>query len=212
MDECNLNQLSLQNNTVVGPSNVEIYRTNHKTVVTESLTLMLLVDHKCNVVHHHLYHNKVNGATNAARVAEFLHEAEAKILTTGTYPLFLNDAPAYRSAFKQSRDLDKWQPLWAAPSTPETNLAEFFFRELKHKLSRDTNSIGETLTGPKWFKRVKEYIEKWVLDPGVKTTQYDHCIEFMKDVSEHKGDLQKVALAKQNLETMDDALDSLLSD
>ena len=69
-----------------------------------------------------------------------------------------------------------------------------------------------TLTGPEWFKWVNNYVEKWVLHHGIEITQYYHCVRFMEFVREHQGDLQKVALAKRNLENMDDAFDIILSD
>ena len=117
MDESNLNQLSLQDNTVVGPSGFEIFQEDYRTFITESLTLIMLVDHEYNVVHQHLYHNKVNGSTTSNRIIEFLCEAEEKIHSAGPYPLFLDNAPTHTCAFKRSSDLANWKPLWAAPST-----------------------------------------------------------------------------------------------
>ena len=95
MDESNLNQLSLQDNTVVGPSGVEIFQEDYRTLVTESLTLIMLVDHECDVVHQHLYYNKVNGSTNANRIIEFLCEAEEKIHTAEPYPGKIHTAEPY---------------------------------------------------------------------------------------------------------------------
>ena len=72
----------------------------------------------------------------------FLVEASKK-MPEGKKYLYLNNAPCHTRAFgaknthsKAAKLKKSFDPIWAPPSTPESNLVEFCFSDLKHRLKK----------------------------------------------------------------------------
>lgn len=216
-DECNINQLAIQDDECLSPFGVQPFREGHHTITTESLTLQLIVD-DCSRVHHwKLIRNVTEGSTDFRKVIEFLEEfVEYMHWTTKDPPIpfYLDNAPIHVRALKTRLDDPyhkqyqmclPWSPrqlqlqqqlecIWAPSCTPEGNLAEFFFRSFKAQLKKALGSLRTTLKGDAWLNFVKMKLEEWFSNPPLQDTILQHIVAYMKRLVTAKGNLKVEAI------------------
>jgi hypothetical protein len=165
---------------------------------------------------------------------EFLEEA-SRVLTihgiSGQKLLYLDNAGAHRRALasnlrdkkhkeyatnikyadRQDALRAKWQVLWAPSCTPESNMAEFFFRSVKEHIATQLNDLHETLQGPQWTSFVGEQVEKWIQTVPLKQLTLTHITDYLRRVIEVKGDLQQEAIRAAQFHDFDHLVQTIVS-
>jgi len=141
--ECKLNQLCIQDDLYLCPFGVDVYKPDHPTVTTQSMSYLLMVDSDSKVVYSELHNNKADGTTDYKRILSFFANALKCLpkLEFGSKDLvYLDKCGAHVKAFNNKKDVHgpqvnlvrgAFQTIPAPSCTPESNLAEFFFRSLK---------------------------------------------------------------------------------
>ena len=96
-DEYNFNQLKEEDNSYLSPMGVTVYKKKHYTARTSSVTLLLIVSSKHQIIYYKLY-GASEGGTDFNRVTDFLVEASKK-MPEGKKYLYLDNAPCHARAF-----------------------------------------------------------------------------------------------------------------
>ena len=211
-DECNINQLAIEDDECLSPFGVQPFREGHHTITTESLTLQLIVD-DCSRVHHwKLIRHATEGSTDFRKVIEFLEEFVEYMRWTPKdqpIPLYLDNAPIHVRALqtplddpthKQYKMSLPWRPrqlqlqeqlecIWAPSCTPEGNIAEFFFRSFKSELKKALSHLRGTLKGAAWLDFVKMELKAWLSNPPLEDTILQHVVAYMKRLVTAEGNL-----------------------
>jgi len=234
LGSCSINQLQIEDVQCLAPYGIKPFRPSHHTITTQSVTMMLLVNSNAEIVYWRLWNAKTDGSTSFKRVMEFLEEA-SRVLTihgiSGQKLLYLDNAGAHRRALasnlrdkkhkeyatnikyadRQNALRAKWQVLWAPSCTPESNMAEFFFRSVKEHIATQLNDLHETLQGPQWTSFVGEQVEKWIQTVPLKQLTLTHITDYLRRVIEVKGDLQQEAIRAAQFHDFDHLVQTIVS-
>jgi len=209
LDECNINQLNLEDDVYVGLPGVDVFKKGHYSITTESLSLILLVDSQATIIHYEIFHNKSEGATDYHRIESFLNSAARKLNNKGKLTLFLDNAGPHAAVFKHTQVSKTWDPMWSPTCTPEANLAEYFFASYKAALIDALGNVNHTMKGPEWEIYNDNFLVKWVKNHGVPQTILTHIQDYLIDLSEVKGDLQELSLKYAGYKSFDDYFNRL---
>lgn len=214
-DECCFNQLGLEDEQYLSPHGVDVYKLHHHTTHTESLSLLLLVDSNSKIIHSELFNNTLHGATNDQRVISFLANARRK-LPSGVQYLYLDNAPCHKKAFNEKRTdnpatlLQKnWNPIWAPSCTPESNLAEFFFRSLKAYVRLKLLKSKHTMKGPEWLKFVQLCYNEWSSTNPTDPSKIDYIRAYNHRLILCGGNIQSEAIRRAGYDNKEALLDSI---
>ena len=237
-DSCNFNQLKIDDVQCLSPQKVEVYKPSHHTITTESVTMMLLVDHYGEIHHWELWHTREDGTTDYKRVIEFFEAAgkqDSVKKIKGQKLVYLDNAGSHKKALlsslekippkatakveaehhaylpRQNAVKKKWSPIWAPSCTPESNLAEFFFRTLKASVSRALQKTFRTMTGPEWKDFLSGAVTVWLHTRPISSSTLGHIIDYLERVVACEGDLQEEAIRRKQFANREDFINTIKS-
>ena len=223
LDECSINQADLEDLLCLAPFHIQPFHPACHSITTESVSLILLVDQWGRICHYELRNTAESGANKSSHIIKFLTDALQTPLVKKHHDhkiLYLDNAGIHKKAFKpvdQIKDENKkplqpkvkemienvqksWETLWSPCYTPESNLAEYFFRSLKVQIEHGLETTFHTMKRAEWNAFVKDQFEIWQSTNPLSMSTLDHILDFMHGLIKCDGDLQEQAIMKKEFE------------
>lgn len=229
LDECSLNQLIMEKNCFLSPRGVTVYKDEHYSIRTESLSLLLIVDTNMEVVKWLLRRNKSLSESQKAKgekkgttwkvITDFLYEAIDEVGGKSAN-IYMDNVACHKKAFGPTLDdnsygekkkamLKFWKNIQAPACTPESNLVEYFFADLKNVLKTKLDTVTNTMSGKQWFEFVYKVVKEWAPSANVSPDTLGHIENYLHALIAAGGNLQKEAIRSAGFANDQDLFDSI---